>query len=39
MKFQVWLFTIYDKDQMEDLDSREKRLLKQMLKLELDARR
>jgi len=24
---------------MEDLDSREKRLLKQMLKLELDARR
>ena len=36
---QVWLFTIYDKDEMEDLDSREKRLLKQMLKLELDARR
>jgi hypothetical protein len=36
---QVWLFTNYDKDQMEDLDSREKRLLKQMLKLELDARR
>ena len=36
---QVWLFTIYDKDQMEDLDSRERRLLKQMLKLELDARR
>ena len=36
---QVWLFTIYDKDQMEDLDSRERRLLKQMLKMELDARR
>lgn len=36
---QIWLFTVYDKDQMEDLDPREKRLLKQMLKVELDARR
>jgi hypothetical protein len=35
----IWLFTVYDKHEMEDLDLREKRLLKQMLKLELDARR
>ena len=36
---QIWLFTIYDKDEMDDLELREKRLLKTMLKRELDARR
>jgi hypothetical protein len=36
---QFWLFTVYDKDEMDELDAREKRLLRQLLKLELDARR
>jgi len=35
---QFWLFTLYDKDEMDDLDSREKRLLKTMLKRELEIR-
>ena len=35
---QFWLFTLYDKDEMDDLDSREKRLLKSMLKRELEIR-
>jgi hypothetical protein len=36
---QFWLFTLYDKDEMEDLSSDEKRALKGMLKAELEARR
>jgi len=36
---QFWLFTIYDKDEMEDLDPTEKRTLRAMLKLELNVRR
>ena len=36
---QFWLFTIYDKDEMENLSSDEKKLLKSMLKAELEARR
>lgn len=36
---QFWLFTLYDKDEMENLSADEKRLLKAMLKAELEARR
>lgn len=36
---QFWLFTLYDKDEMNDLSAKEKDLLKAMLKRELDARR
>jgi hypothetical protein len=36
---QFWLFTVYDKDEVDDLDAGERRLLKQLLKVELDARR
>ncbi len=36
---QFWLFTLYDKDEMGDLGAKEKGLLKDMLKRELDARR
>jgi hypothetical protein len=36
---QFWLFTLYDKDQMDDLSAKERRALKDMLKRELEARR
>ena len=36
---QLWLFTLYDKDEMDDLSAKEKGLLREMLKRELDARR
>src|SRR5258706_4250806 len=36
---QFWLFTLYDKDEMDDLGPTEKRALRGMLKAELDARR
>jgi hypothetical protein len=36
---QFWLFTLYDKDEMENLSATEKRALKGMLKMELEARR
>ncbi len=36
---QFWLFTLYDKDEMDDLDPTERRALRAMLKMELDARR
>ena len=36
---QFWLFTLYDKDEMENLSVAEKKLLKGMLKAELEARR
>lgn len=36
---QFWLFTLYDKDEMDDLSSDEKKALKSMLKMELEARR
>ncbi len=36
---QFWLFTLYDKDEMENLSADEKKLLKGMLKAELEARR
>ena len=36
---QFWLFTLYDKDEMENLNTDEKKVLKGMLKAELEARR
>ena len=36
---QFWLFTLYDKDEMTDLSPDEKKVLKGMLKAELEARR
>jgi len=35
---QFWLFTLYDKDEMNDLSAREKKVLKDMLKAELEVR-
>ncbi len=37
--YQVWLVTIYNKEEMIDLSAEEKRRLKQMLQAELAARR
>lgn len=36
---QFWLFTLYDKDEMADLRHDEKKVLKCLLKAELEARR
>ncbi len=36
---QFWLFTLYDKDEMDDLSTKERKVLKDMLKRELEARR
>ena len=36
---QFWLFTLYDKAEMADLSTKEKGLLREILKRELDARR
>ena len=36
---QFWLFTVYNKDEMEDLTATERKFLKELLKQELDARR
>jgi len=36
---QFWLYTLYDKDQMDDLRAKERAALKEMLKRELAARR
>jgi hypothetical protein len=38
-KWQFWLFTLYDKDEMDDLSAKEKKALKDMLKRELEVRR
>jgi hypothetical protein len=35
---QFWLFTLYDKDEMEDLTAAERAVLKRLLKDELSAR-
>ena len=35
---QVWLFTLYGKDEMDDLSPRERKALRDLLKRELDAR-
>lgn len=36
---QVWFFTLYDKDEADDLTAEEKKLLKQAIQNELNARR
>lgn len=36
---QFWLFTLYDKDEMDDLTPKERKTLRDMLKRELEARR
>lgn len=36
---QFWLFTLYDKDEMEDMTAEQKKMLKALLMRELDARR
>lgn len=36
---QFWLFTIYNKDEIDDLTPAQRNLLKEMLKKELAARR
>ena len=36
---QCWLFTLYGKDEMDDLSSKEKKALREMLKYELESRR
>ena len=36
---QFWLFTLYNKDEMEDLSPKEKKLLRDLIKKELEARR
>ena len=37
-KNQFWLFTLYDKDEMDDLSPKQRAALKTMLKAELEAR-
>jgi hypothetical protein len=36
---QFWLFTVYDKDEITDLTSQQRKVLKAMIKAELEARR
>jgi hypothetical protein len=36
---EVWLFTLFDKDEMADLSPQDRRALKAMVKAELEARR
>jgi len=36
---QFWLFTIYSKDEMDDLTTAQRKTLKDLLKQEVDARR
>ena len=36
---QFWLYTLYDKGTVDDLTAKERATLKEMLKLELNARR
>lgn len=36
---QFWLYTLYDKDEMADLTSKQRRTLKDLLKAELASRR
>lgn len=36
---QFWLFTLYDKDELADLSPDERKMLKGMVKKELEARR
>ena len=34
---QFWLFTLYDKDELDDLGAKEKKLIRDMLKTEREA--
>jgi hypothetical protein len=36
---QFWLFTLYDKDEMDDLSPKEKKAIKSMLEAELEKRK
>ena len=36
---QIWLFTLYDKDDLSDLTPQQRKTLKAMIKAELEARR
>jgi hypothetical protein len=36
---QYWLFTVYNKDEMDDLTAAQRKILKELLKQELDSRR
>lgn len=36
---QIWLFTLYDKDEMDDLTPGQRKSLKAMIQVELEARR
>src|SRR6266576_823779 len=36
---QFWLFTLYDKDEMDDLTPQQRKVLKAMIKAEIQARR
>jgi hypothetical protein len=36
---QFWLYTVYNKDEMDDLSAAQRKLLKDLLKQELDARK
>lgn len=36
---QFWLYTLYDKDEMADLNAKQRKALKAMLKAELESRR
>jgi hypothetical protein len=36
---QFWLYTVYNKDEMDNLTTAQRKTLKELLKLELDARR
>jgi hypothetical protein len=36
---QFWLFTLYDKDETSDLTSQQRKTLKAMIKMEVEARR
>jgi hypothetical protein len=38
-KRQFWLFTLYDKDELDDLSPKEKALLKTLLKQDLEERK
>jgi hypothetical protein len=35
---QFWLFTLYDKDEVSDLTSAQRKLMKELIKAELNAR-
>ena len=37
--FEFWLYTLYDKDERDDLSPQQRKALKAMLKAELEARR